>query len=162
MKLIYRWLCVAIGAVLGAGCESDDSGPQTRSATVHIDGEVVDELGAPVAGIHVAFEDDVADTTGANGAWSIVARGTVPADCVADVQSPCRLTAHEPGHPYGNIYLPHRGPLDLVRTEDGRNSFDLGLWEQHDIRVVMQANAVLYGPPCAARAWLKAARSGPA
>ena len=33
--------------------------------------------------------------------------------------------------------------------------------EQNDIRVVMRANAVLYGPPCAARAWLRAARSGP-
>lgn len=162
MKLIYRWLCLALGAFLGSGCESDDcNSPTGRTATVHVDGQVVDQSGAPLANIHVAFEDGKSDTTDAAGDWSIVATGTVPAACVEDDQSPCMLAAHEIGYPEGRIYLPHRSALDLVQAEDGQGDWDLGLWEQRDIRVVMQANAVLYGPPCAARAWLKAARSGP-
>lgn len=163
MKTIYRWLCVALGAVLNSGCGSDDcsTAPETRSAMVSIDGQVVDETGAPIADIHVAFEEDAADTTDATGAWSIRTRGSVPASCVEDEQAPCMLAAYEAGHPDGGIYLPYRGALDLDQTIEGDGNFDLGLWEQHEIRVVMQGNAVLYGPPCAARAWLKASRSGP-
>jgi hypothetical protein len=162
MKLIYRWLWLAIGTILGTGCSSDEcNDPSGRTATVHIDGQVVDEGGAPLSGIHVAFEDDAADTTDAAGDFAIVAHGSVPADCVEDAQAPCMLTAHEVGFPEGMAYLPHRGTLDLVRVGDGQGSWDLGLWEQLDIRVVMRTNAVLYGPPCAARAWLQAARSGP-
>ncbi len=164
MKLIYRCLCVVLGAILGAGCDSDDGGggPSTRSATVRIDGQAVDVTDAPLPGIHVAFEGDVADTTDAAGHWSIEARGSVPGVCVDDVDAPCMIAAHEVGFPDGNIYFPYRESLDLVQTQPGGNIFDLGLWEQHDIRVVLQANAVLYGPPCAARAWLRAAKSGPA
>ncbi|MCP4573800.1 MAG: carboxypeptidase regulatory-like domain-containing protein [bacterium] len=163
MKTIYRWLCLAIGAVIGSGCDSDDctNTPDSRTAMVSIDGQVVDELGAPLPNIHVAFEDDVADTTDASGNWSIATRGSVPASCVEDVQAPCMLTAHEVGHPDGDIYLPSRDALQLEQTLDGNGNWDLGLWEQHDVRVVMSGNAVLYGPPCAARAWLKASRSGP-
>ena len=84
MKTIYRWLCLAIGAVLGSGCSSDECNcPDTQTATVNIDGQIVDEGGTPVPGIHVAFEDAAADTTDAAGAWSILTRGSVPASCVA-------------------------------------------------------------------------------
>ena len=127
MKLIYRYLCVVLGAVLGAGCSdsSDPDDPVAEYGMPHgrlvVDGRVVDPGGTPLPGIEVSFAGGGADTTGVEGNWAIDA--TTSLFCLDQT-------------------------LSLVQTEPASGWFQ-GTWEQHGLDIVTMSEAAEYGPPCA-------------
>lgn len=156
MKLIYRCLCVALGAILGSGCsdstEPVEYGPQPEygvpTGTIRLDGRVINRLGAPVAGIEVSFAGARPDTTDAAGTWAIDEENA-SFFCVLNDQEDCLLSARDiDGAANGGPYFAPDMVLDLVRTRPGSGSFDIGVWEQHGIDVVMD-EGVEYGPPVA-------------
>lgn len=156
MKLMYRWICVALGAILGSGCSDKSTDPEygpmpeygVPSGTIVLDGTVVDGHGTGIAGIEVSFNGAVADTTDSNGAWSID-RDNVYIPCTDENQDPCEVTATDiDGPDNGGPYPTLRIPLDLDQTDPGDGGYDQGTWEQHGIEIDVDP-AVEYGPPVA-------------
>ncbi|RKZ19914.1 hypothetical protein DRQ50_01095 [bacterium] len=156
MRLIYRCLCLVFGAILGSGCtdstEPVEYGPMPEygvpTGKVLVDGQVVDDLGVPVPGIEVSFHNTGTDTTDARGIWSID-RENAFINCVTNDQQACVLTVRDiDGADNGGPFPTADVLLNLVQTEPGSGSFDLGTWEQHGINIVM-SDAVEYGPPVA-------------
>ena len=152
MKLIYRCLCVVLGAVLGAGCSdsSDPDDPVAEYGMPHgrlvVDGRVVDPGGTPLPGIEVSFAGGGADTTGVEGNWAIDA--TTSLFCLDQTEG-CALDAVDVDVPdNGDIYMTVQQALSLVQTEPASGWFQ-GTWEQHGLDIVTMSEAAEYGPPCA-------------
>lgn len=155
MKLIYRCLCLVLGAVLGSGC-SDSTDPieddpiaeyGMPSATVRVDGRVTDMIGLPIPGIEVTFPGAGVDTTDAQGNWSID-NEQVFLGCTMDDQVDCSVIAKDIDGPVnGGPFPSSEVVLDLVQTKPG-SGWNTGTWEQHDINIEM-IDAVEYGPPMA-------------
>ena len=138
MRLIYRCLCVVLGAILGTGCNDSESPAEygMPSGTIRVDGQIVDEDGHPVPGIRVAFSGARPDTTDAAGNWSIDDSGALLA-CVNDPYAPCTLDVQDVDAPdNGGSFQPEQVELDLVQTQQG-SGWNQGTWEEHDIRIVV-------------------------
>jgi len=155
MKLIYRCLSLVLGAILGAGCSDTtdpvEYGPMPEygvpSGHLVIDGTVRNTLGQPVPGIEVAFNGAGADTTDAAGAWSID-REYAFIPCAMISEADCTVAAEDiDGPANGGPYLPNQTLLDLIQTDPGSGSWDLGTWEQHGISITLTEVAAEYGPP---------------
>ncbi len=156
MKLIYRCLCLVLGAVLGSGCsdstEPVEYGPMPEygvpSGTIRLDGRVLDHVGAPISGVEVSFLGALADTSDAAGAWSLDGQhGYIP--CVDGGPTDCEVVATDiDGPANGGPFPPVTVTLDLTQTVPGNGGYDQGTWEQHNIDIVLD-DAVEYGPPVA-------------
>ena len=156
MKLIYRCLCLVLGAVLGSGC-SDSTDPVeygpiaeygVPTGTVRISGRVTSDMGGPINGIQVTFPGAGADTTDTQGNWSID-QDRVFITCIEDDQTECIINADDiDGPDNGGVFLSSQVALDLVQTKPG-SGWNTGTWEQHDISITMMTDAVEYGPPVA-------------
>ena len=159
MRLIYRWICVAIGAVLGSGCSDNPTDPVeygpvpmpeygVPTGTIVLDGRVLDGRGAGIPGIEVVFNGGVADTTDATGAWSIDA-DHVFIPCAGGHANSCEVTANDiDGPDNGGHYPSVKVVLDPDQTDPGDGGSDQGTWEQHGVDIAMDI-AVEYGPPVA-------------
>ncbi len=146
MKLIYRYICIALGAILGSGCSDSTSpdpveyGPMPEygvpSGTVHASGRVLDNEGTPVQGIQVSVEFALPDTTDAQGNWAIDQNSTyIPC---SDGQTDCLVEAEDiDGPDNGGTYPTASVVLELEQTEPGSSTFDLGTWEQHGLDIVL-------------------------
>lgn len=139
MKLIYRCICLVLGALLGAGCDSDDG---TRveygqpHGTLRLDGHVQDEAGDPIAGIQVYHYGCEPDTTDAQGAWAIEDEfAQVP--CSEGDSLRCAVVASDIDGAEGGQYKEALELLDLTRTEEGSGWYE-GTFEQHDIDLVLE------------------------
>ena len=159
MKLIYRCLCAVLGAILGTGCSSNSTepveyGPMPEygvpTARIRLDGRVLDSGGTPIAGIEVALAEAQADTTDANGHWSIAQDGAyIP--CIISSTTACTVAASDiDGAANGGPYPTVDVTLDLAQTAPGSGYLDLGTWEQHGVDITM-TDAAEYGPPLARR-----------
>ena len=156
MKLIYRCLCMVLGAILGSGCSDStdpvEYGPMPEygvpTGAILLDGRVINDIGAPIPGIQVSYYGAGIDTTDADGKWAIEHSQTyIP--CADGGQSACQLEAKDIDGPVnGGPYPPALVTLDLTQTEPGNGGYDLGTWEQHGIEVLM-TDAAEYGPPVA-------------
>ncbi len=145
MKLIYRCICMVLGAILGSGCSNSMDPPEygvmpeygVPTGTINITGRVVDDQGAPISGVQVSFQGAGADTTDAQGGWAIHRENdNIPCDVSNDTN--CTIEAEDiDGPANGGTYAPSEVVLDLEQTDPGSGSYDLGTWEQHDIDVVM-------------------------
>jgi hypothetical protein len=114
---------------------------------VILDGVVVDNLGAPVKDIVVEMDSFGSTTSNDLGIWSLQSAGF--SNCLADTLVACGLVASDvDGTDNGGPYPPTLVELDLEQTSPG-SGFNLGTYEQHDIRIVMEDVAVEYGPQCA-------------
>lgn len=149
MKMIYRCVCMVLGAILGTGCSSDlndpveyGPGPMPEygvpTGTINITGRVINDQGAPIPGVEVSFDYAVADTTDALGNWAID-RGGVYFPCDLENENECTVQAEDiDGPANGGPYPPAETGLNLEQTEPSSGSFDLGTWEQHGIDIVMR------------------------
>lgn len=151
MKFLHRCWCLLLGALLPSSCTEDavDPAPEYGAphATVILDGVVVDNLGAPVKDIVVEMDHFGSTTSDALGNWSL--QGVGFDACVVDTLVACGLVATDVDGPdNGGPYAPTLVALDLEQTAPG-SGFNLGTYEQHDIRIVMEDIPVEYGPQCA-------------
>ncbi len=149
MRLIYRCMCLVLGAILGTGC--NDPGDVAEYgmpfALLKVDGRVVDRDGAPIPDVAVTLSGASAraDTTDAAGQWGfdLMVDGTPCTDG-------CQAVATDiDGPDHGGPYPPAAVPLDLTQTEAG-SGWNQGTWEQHGLDLVMD-DAAEYGPPPAPR-----------
>ena len=165
MKLIYRCLCMVLGAILGSGC-SDSTEPEPEyappqpeygvpTATVHVAGKTVDGAGFPIPGIQVTMAGAGSDISDAAGEWAIDNdHAFIP--CVEDSLTSCKAVAEDiDGPDNGGPYPTMELNLNLVQTEPGSGNWDMGTWEQLGVNFIMDI-AVEYGPPVA-----KVPRPGP-
>ncbi len=146
MKLIYRCICVVLGAILGSGCSSMDEpeygpGPMPEygvpTGTINISGRVIDDLGEPIPGVEVAFMEGQADTTDAEGNWAINEDGAY-LPCSFDDVIECTVAARDiDGPANGGPYPATELDLDLEQTEPSSGYWNLGTWEQHDVDIVL-------------------------
>ena len=151
MKFIHRCWCLLLGALLPSACSDNTNGPLPEygmpQATVKLDGEVVDVAGAPVRDIVVEMSGFGSTTTDASGKWLLDEVGY--SSCVEDDKLSCGLEAKDVDGPAnGGPYPPSLVVLDLQQTQPG-SGWNLGTFEQHDVRIVMDDVAVEYGPQCA-------------
>ena len=152
MKFIHRCWCLLLGALLPQACSDNPTDPPAPEygapyATVNLDGEVVDVAGAPVRDIVVEMDGFGSATSDASGKWSLESHGF--SSCIADSQLTCGLEAKDVDGPdNGGPYPPSLVVLDLQQTQPG-SGWNLGTFEQHDVKIVMEDVAVEYGPQCA-------------
>lgn len=147
MKLIYRYLCIAFGVILGTGC-SDPSDPGGEveygpiaeygvpTGTVHASGRVLDHLGTPIPGVQVSVDFALPDTTDAQGNWAIDENSAyIPC---SDGHDDCLVEAEDiDGPANGGPYPTTSVVLNLVQTTPGSGSWNVGTWEQHGIDIVL-------------------------
>lgn len=147
MKLIYRCICMVLGAILGTGCsdmnEPAEYGPGPMpeygvpTGVLSISGRVVDEQGDSVPGVQVSFMEGQSDTTDAQGSWDIN-DPNVYFPCTMDDEADCTVAARDiDGSANGGPYPAAEMDLDLVQTEPSSGSWYLGTWQQHEIEIVM-------------------------
>jgi hypothetical protein len=152
MKFLHRCWCLLLGALLPNACTDSGVDPAPEygvpQATLKLDGVVVDSRGAPVKDILIELDNFGSTTSDALGGWSMVSVGFD--SCVIDTLTACGLVASDPAGP--GMYMPTLVNLDLVQTAPG-SGFNLGTYEQHSIRIVMDDVAVEYGPECAKAAY---------
>lgn len=155
MKFLHRCWCLLLGALLPTACGDNIDAPEygpapeygVPQATVKLDGVVVDVSGAPVRDIVVTMDGFGATASDIQGIWSLNKTGF--AACVPDTQLVCSLEAtDEDGVENGGPYPPTLVILDLEKTQSGSGN-NLGTYEQHDIRIVMDDVIAEYGPECA-------------
>jgi putative lipoprotein (rSAM/lipoprotein system) len=152
MKFLHRCWCLLLGALLPSACSDNANGPTPEYgmplATVNLDGEVVDVVGAPVRDIVVELDGFGSTTSDASGKWSL--NGVGFNSCVADSQITCGLVAKDvDGAANGGPFPPTLTVLDLEQTAPG-GGWSLGTFEQHDVKIVMEDVAIEYGPQCVA------------
>lgn len=139
MKLIYKCICLVLGAVLGAGCDSDTGGDPVEygmpHGTLRIDGHVRDEQGEPIAGVRVAYASSEPDTTDSNGAWSIE-DDYAWVSCAEGDTTTCVVRATDIDGTENGEFEDTVVPLDLEQTAPGEGWYE-GVFEQHDIDVVL-------------------------
>ena len=113
-----------------------------------MDGEVVDVAGTPVKDIEVQMLGFGKTTTDESGKWSLGEVGYN--QCIADSQLTCGLVATDvDGAANGGPYPPSMVVLDLEQTAPG-GGWDMGTYEQHGLRIVMEDVYIEYGPQCVA------------
>ncbi len=122
MRTIYRILASVIGTAFTlAGCSNgpvDDYGGPTAeygvpSARYHITGQVLHgTTGQGIAGLQASLHGGPADTTNADGRFSIEA-SYFPCD------DNCDLVLSDIDGPTGGVFAEHEEPLDLEQTEPG-------------------------------------------
>lgn len=114
---------------------------------LRIDGTVRNNLGQPIPGIEVSFLGAGADTTDTLGKWSIDQEyAYLP--CVVNSGAECTVNVVDiDGPANGGPYPGEQVLLDLIETEPGSGSWDLGTWEQHGIAITLNEFAAEYGPP---------------
>ena len=144
MKLIYRYLCLALGTILGTGCSDPadmvEYGPMPEygvpTGTVHVSGRVLDQGGTPIQGVQVSVDFALPDTTDAQGHWAIDQNSTyIPC---ADGQTHCLVEAEDiDGPDNGGPFPPTSTVLNLIQTVPGSGTFNMGTWEQHGIDIVL-------------------------
>ena len=149
-----------IGVLLPGACSDNGLEPEplygpvpeygAPHATVILDGVVVDGTGDPIRDIAVELDGFGGTTSDSLGRWSLNRVGY--SSCLTDSLVGCGLEATDvDSTENGGPYLPELVILDLDKTQDG-SGYNLGTFEQHNIRIEMDETAVLYGPQCAAAA----------
>ena len=150
MKFLHRCWILLLGTLLPSACGDNPIDTVEYGAPIanlKVDGVVVDNVGAPVKDIVVELEGFGSTTSDAEGDWSLETSGF--SSCLADTQVVCGLVASDVDGPdNGGPYPPTLVPLDLVKTKPG-SGWNVGTYEQHDIRIVMEDILVEYGVPCA-------------
>jgi putative lipoprotein (rSAM/lipoprotein system) len=149
MKFLNRCWCLLLGALLPAACSDNGVDPVEYGAphaTLNLDGVVADNLGTPVKDIVLEVEGFGSTTSDEQGVWSLQSVGF--SSCLTDSMIVCGLTATDvDGTDNGGPYPPTLVELDVEKTEDG-SGWNIGTFEQHDIRVIMEDVVVEYGPLC--------------
>lgn len=144
MRIFYRCVCLVLGALLGAGCDSGtDPDPNNVAeygmpyGKLRIDGHVRDETGQPIAGVRVSHGGyyGTADTTDASGAWAI-ADDFAAVPCTPGDSTRCAVLAEDIDGAENGAFEQKVRLLDLTRTEDGEGWYQ-GRYEQHGIDIVM-------------------------
>ena len=150
MKFLHRCWLLLLGTLLPSACGDNPIDAVEYGAPIanlKVDGVVVDYAGTPVKDIVVEFDGFGSTTSDAEGDWSLESSGY--SSCLADTQVVCGLVASDvDGSDNGGPFLPTLVPLDLVKTKPG-SGWNVGTYEQHDIRIVMEEIAAEYGVPCA-------------
>ena len=94
-----------------------------------VDGTVVDAVpGDPVDGVQVSLPDP-ATITDADGHWAF--------DYEGDSQ-PVEVSGTDIDGDTNGAYDPATVPLSLEQTAEGKDSFDNGTWEQHDVQIALE------------------------
>jgi len=144
MRLIYRYLCLAFGALLGTGCdrgtfEPDYGSPQPEygvpTGTVVVSGQVQDAEGQGLEGIEVQLTYTARDTTDVLGRFSIARQG-IFLPCLAGNEI-CQVQAHDIDGAANGSYADGSADLELQQTEPGQGSWDLGTFEDTDVTIVL-------------------------
>lgn len=146
MKMIYRCICMVLGAILGTGC-SDINDPEygplpmpeygVPTGSVSVTGRVVTESGDPIPGVEVGFGWTGVDTTDVEGNWDI-SRNNSYYPCEESSEGACIVEAKDiDGEDNGGPYPLAQVELDLIQTESPSGSYDLGKWEQHNVIIEM-------------------------
>ena len=139
MKLIYRCLCLVLGSILGSGC-SDNTGLAEYGmpyGKLRLDGRVTDDQGTPIPGVQVHYAYSKADTTDADGKWSIN-DDWASVWCATSEQEDCTVGATDiDGPDNGGTYQPKEVELDLLQTEGASGDWYQGRWEQHNIEIIV-------------------------
>lgn len=155
MKFLHRCWCLLLGALLPSACSDSpvdvEYGPAPEygapHATVIVDGVVVNNVGAPIKDIVVGLDGFGSTASDTLGRWSINKVGF--SACLTDTLVNCGLEATDvDGADNGGPYDLELVILDLVKTSSG-TGWNLGTWEQHDVRIVMEEPVMEYGPQCA-------------
>ena len=156
MKVLHRWWCLLLGALLPSACSESivdppEYGPAPEygapHATVILDGVVVNNLGSPIKDIVVELDGFGSTTSDTLGHWALNKVGF--SSCLTDTLVACGLEATDVDDAEnGGPYDPELVILDLEKTSPGIG-WNLGTWEQHDVRIVLDEPAMEYGPQCA-------------
>jgi len=144
MKLIYRYLCLALGALLGTGCdhgtfEPDYGSPQPEygvpTGSIVVSGVVQDAEGGGIEGIEVELAEAGLDTTDVLGRFSIE-RQSIFLPCLAG-NDICAILARDIDGAANGSYADGSADLELQQTEPGQGSWDLGTFEDTDVTIVL-------------------------
>lgn len=139
MRTIYRALAGLVGAMLTLGGCSDGEGLMEPDygaaeygvphARYHMSGRVLDQTnGAGLEGIEVIFHGDLADTTDAEGNWSLEGVSYYSGTTVT-------LNVNDIDGPLNGSYTDRLADVELEQTAPGSGDWEQGLFEEHGVDI---------------------------
>ena len=143
MKLIYRYICLALGAILGAACgqDSDENNDPIApeygvpTGTVTVSGVVQDAEGQGIEGIEIELTNSERDTTDVLGRFSIQGQG-IFLPCLYG-NTTCQVQARDIDGAANGSYIDASVDLDLQQTAPGQGGWDMGTFVDQNVNIVM-------------------------